>query len=349
MECSYQKGECSVCGHTFTNAADRCEHLKKQKGQKVDGKDCFEILHGVTFTGAGLLEGYEPADPKADITSMAEGPDGRLRASSYYGETGARPESVKQVLIQQEIRDDLWRTQDAFGMVVNTLVGEFTAGKATLDDTGTKIRQAATDTADRVIQILTNISKETGDMKDAKAQAATDKPLKDMTQAELLQHAEQLASLNEELAGKVQAAEDEKAKQAAKQAAEALVALMEKKGRTFADAAARQAEVERLAGLSDEARQAVEDTWKGMADAQPVKEPTEEEKAAAAAAAAAGGGDAGSATAAAHPTSTLRANASLTPPTGADPAPTGMTDKLTAGLSALREQRLARERGEIAE
>lgn len=340
MECSYQKGECSVCGHTFTDAADRCEHLKKQKGQKVDGEDCFEILHGVTFTGAGLLEGYEPADPKADITSMAHGEGGRLRAESYYGDVGARPESVKQVLIQQEIRDDLWRTQDAFGMVVNTLVGEFTAGKISIDDTSTKIRQAATDTADRVIQILTSISKETGDMKDAKTQAATDKPLKDMTQAELLQHAEQLMAQNQELAGKVQAAEDEKAKQAAKDAAEALVALMEKKGRTFEGAAARQAEVERLAGLSDEARQAVEDTWKGMADAQ-AKEPNEEEKAAAAAA--------GGASASAAATSTLRVNASLTPPTGADPAPVGMTQKLGDGLAALHQQRLARERGEATE
>ncbi|MFA7329788.1 MAG: DNA adenine methylase [Candidatus Delongbacteria bacterium] len=347
MECSYQKGECSICGHTFTNAAERCEHLKKQKGQKVEGKDCYEILHGVTFTGAGLLEGYEPADPKADITSMAQGEDGRMRASSYYGDVGARPENVKQVLIQQEIRDDLWRAQDAFGMVVNTLVGEFTAGKATLDDTGTKIRQAATDTADRVIQILTSISKETDDMKDPKTQAATDKPLKDMTQAELLQVAEQLAAQNEELTGKVQAAEDEKAKSAAKQAAEALVALMEKKGRAFADAAARQAEVERLAGLSDEARQAVEDTWKDLPDKQ-AAEPTEEEKAAAAAAAEDGG--VGSASAAGSASGgALRANAGLAPSTGADPAPQGLTQKLGDGLAALHQRRLSRERGEVAE
>ncbi|MFA7331032.1 MAG: DNA adenine methylase [Candidatus Delongbacteria bacterium] len=343
MECSYEKGECSVCGQTFTAAADRCEHLKKQKGQKVDGKDCFEILHGVTFTGAGLLEGYEPADPKADITSMAQGEDGRLRASSYYGDMGARPENVKQVLIQQEIREDLWRAQDAFGTVVSTLVGDFTASKATLEDTGTKIRQAATDTADRVIQILTSISKETDDMKDKSAQAATDKPLKDMTQAELLEHAEQLAAQNEELTGRVQAAEDEKAKSAAKDAAEALVALMEKKGRAFADAAARQAEVERLAGLSDEARKAVEDSWTGMADAEPVKEPTEEEKAAAAAA-----GE-GAPTAAAGNKGALRANASLAPPTGSDPAPKDLTQKLGDGLAALHERRLARERGDVVE
>lgn len=344
MECAYEKGECSVCGHTFVAAADRCEHLKKQRGQKVDGKDCFEILHGVTFTGAGLLEGYEPADPKADITSMAQGDDGRLRASSYYGETGARPESVKQVLIQQEIRDDLWRTQDAFGMVVNTLVGEFTAGKISLDDTGTKIRQAATDTADRVIQILSNISKETDDMKDSKTQAATDKPLKDMTQAELLQRAEQLAAQNEDLAGKVQAAEDEKAKSAAQQAAEALVALMEKKGRVFADAAARQAEVERLAGLSDEARKAVEDSLAGMPDAEPTPEPTEEEKAAAAAE-----GGTPTPTAAADSKGALRANASLAPHTGSDPVPQDLKTKLGKGLAALHERRLARERGDVAE
>ena len=348
MECSYQEGECSVCGARFKDAANRCEHLKKQKGQKVDGKDCFEILHGITFTGAGLLEGYEPADPKADITAMAEGPDGRLRTASYYGEVGARPDSVKQVLIQQEIRDDLWRAQDAFGMVVNTLVGEFTAGKATLDDTATKIRQAATDTADRVIQILTSISKETDDMKDKSAQAATSKPLQDMTQAELLQVAEQLAAQNEELTGKVQAAEDEKAKTAAQQAAEALVALMEKKGRTFANAAARKAEVERLAGLSEEARKAVEDSWSGMADAEPAKEPADEEKAAAAAATEAAGAGGGGGSASAASRGALRTNASLAPVTGDDPAAKGLKEQLGDGLAALHERRLARERGEIA-
>jgi uncharacterized protein (DUF885 family) len=319
--------------------ADRCEHLKKQKGQQVEGKDCFEILHDVTFTGAGLLEGYEPADPKADITSMAEGSDGRLRATSYgYGEMGARPENVKQVLIQQEIRDDLWRAQDAFGTVVGTLVGDFTAGKATLDETSTKIRQAATDTADRVIQILTGISKETDDMKDTSAQAATDKPLKDMTQAELLQVAERLTTQNEELVGKIQAAEEEKAKTAAQQAAEALVLLMEQKGRPFADDAARQAEVDKLAALSDEARKAVEDTWKALPDAE-AKEPTEEGKEAAAAAA--GGG-----TASASAQGKLRANASVAPVTGSDPEPKSLTDKLKAGLEAIYQDRLAHERGE---
>jgi adenine-specific DNA-methyltransferase len=339
MECSYAKGECSICGHTHAAVADRCEHLKKQKGQQVEGKDCFEILHDVTFTGAGLLEGYEPADPKADITSMAEGSDGRLRATSYgYGEMGARPENVKQVLIQQEIRDDLWRAQDAFGTVVGTLVGDFTAGKATLDETSTKIRQAATDTADRVIQILTGISKETDDMKDTSAQAATDKPLKDMTQAELLQVAERLTTQNEELVGKIQAAEEEKAKTAAQQAAEALVLLMEQKGRPFADDAARQAEVDKLAALSDEARKAVEDTWKALPDAE-AKEPTEEGKEAAAAAA--GGG-----TASASAQGKLRANASVAPVTGSDPEPKSLTDKLKAGLEAIYQDRLAHERGE---
>jgi hypothetical protein len=222
---------------------------------------------------------------------------------------------------------------------VGTLVGDFTAGKATLDETSTKIRQAATDTADRVIQILTGISKETDDMKDTSAQAATDKPLKDMTQAELLQVAERLTTQNEELVGKIQAAEEEKAKTAAQQAAEALVLLMEQKGRPFADDAARQAEVDKLAALSDEARKAVEDTWKALPDKDPAAEPTEEEKAAAAAAA--GGG-----TASASGQGTLRANASKAPVTGSDPEPKSLTDKLKAGLEAIYQDRLAHERGE---
>ncbi|MDP2361951.1 MAG: DNA adenine methylase [bacterium] len=334
MECSYVKGECSICGHTHTTAADRCEHLKKQKGQKVEGKDCFEILREVTFTGAGLLEGNEPADPKADITSMASEPDGRMRASSFGGEVPGRAEAqsetVKQVLVQQEIREDMWRTQDAFHSVVNTLVAQFAAEAATLEETSTKIRQAASDTADRVIQILTTISKETGSMEQSKEQAASQKALKDMTPEELLKHAEELAAQNTDLAGKVQAAEDEKAKTEATKAAEALVVLMEKKGQTFADDAARQAEIERLAGLSDEARKAIADTLSQLPD----KEAAPSEDASNTQAVMAAG------------TGALRANASATPPTEGDPEPKDLKTKLQVGFNAAYEERVSRERGE---
>ena len=343
MECSYAEGECSICGHKHVAVADRCEHLKKSKGQQLDGKDVFEILHGVTFTGAGLLEGYEPADPKADITSMASEPDGLMRAVSYGGDIGSsKPETVRQVLIQQEIRDDLWRAWDAFHIVTNTLVDQFAAEAVTLEDTSAKIRQAASDTADRVIQILTTISKETGNMDPNKDQQASQKALKDMSHEELLRHAEELAGLNTDLASKVQAAEDEKAKSAATKAAEALVVLMEKKGRTFADDAARVAEIEKLAALSDEARKAVEDTWSALPDKSGAPDktaPTEEE----AAAAAAGG------SAAAAVQGQLRANASTTPATEGDPAPKGLKDKLTDGFQAIYAERLASERGEISE
>jgi adenine-specific DNA-methyltransferase len=345
MECSYAKGECSICGHTHVAVADRCEHLKKSKGQQLGGKDVFEILHGVTFTGAGLLEGYEPADPKADITSMAREPDGLMRAVSYGGELARqpdRPETMRQVLIQQEIRDDLWRTQDAFHTVISTLVDQFAAEAATLDEIGAKIRQAAGDTADRVIQILTTISKETGAMDPKTEQAASQKALKDMSHEELLKHAEELAGLNTDLAGKVQAAEVEKAKSAALQAAEALVALMEKKGRAFADPAARQAEVDKLAALSDEARKAVADTWSALPDkagdksAAPAKETP---------AGGEGGGE-GAQAAAAAGGGALRANAGLTPATGGDPAPQDLKTKLAVGFQAAYEERVARERGE---
>jgi hypothetical protein len=249
---------------------------------------------------------------------------------------------MRQVLIQQEIRDDLWRAQDAFGTVVNTLVGEFTAGKATLDETSTKIRQAAGETADRVIQILTTISKETGAMDPKTEQAASQKALKDMSHEEILKHAEDLAGLNTDLAGKVQAAEVEKAKSAALQAAEVLVVLMEKKGRAFADPAARQAEVDKLAALSDEARKAVADTWSALPDKAADKSgaPAKETPAGGE-----GGGE-GTQAATAAGGGALRANAGLTPATGGDLAPQDLKTKLAVGFQAAYEERVARERGE---
>jgi len=56
MECDYQEGECSVCHKRFQNKADYCTHLRKFRARDVGGQPVFEILHGVTFTGLGLLD-----------------------------------------------------------------------------------------------------------------------------------------------------------------------------------------------------------------------------------------------------------------------------------------------------
>lgn len=70
MECDYETGECSICGKTVSNKNDYCVHLRKYKGGEYQGKPVFEILHGVTFTGLGLLD-RKGADENARITQVA--------------------------------------------------------------------------------------------------------------------------------------------------------------------------------------------------------------------------------------------------------------------------------------
>ncbi|MBI5789192.1 MAG: DNA adenine methylase [Candidatus Schekmanbacteria bacterium] len=71
MECDYQEGECSICHKRFTNKADYCIHLKKYKGGQFEGKPVYEILHGVTFSGLGLLD-KKGADENAKITTVSD-------------------------------------------------------------------------------------------------------------------------------------------------------------------------------------------------------------------------------------------------------------------------------------
>ena len=331
MECSYAEGECSICGNKHKDFKNRCDHLKKHKGGKLEGKDVFEILHGVTFTGAGLLEGYEPADPNADITAMAWELEGRMYATAY-GEVGGnpkreRPENMKQVLLQQEIREDMWKVQDAFHQVSRNLIDKYTAETETLDGVSKKLRKAANDYADQVIKILNSINKETGKMEDPKATKA----LNEMSHEELLQHAEELAGDNKDLTEKVSAADKEKEEAKAVEAAKKLVALMEKKGRAFEKDEDRQAEIDKLAKLTDEARKAVEDTWNAMPDAKAEGGEGDEE---AQASQAAGNGS-------------MRSNASTEPGASGDPEPKNLGDKLKAVTMGAYKNRVSQERGEL--
>ena len=70
MECDYEEGECSICGRRFANKNDYCVHLRKFKGGEFQGKPVFEILHGVSFTGLGLLD-RKGADENARIIQVA--------------------------------------------------------------------------------------------------------------------------------------------------------------------------------------------------------------------------------------------------------------------------------------
>ena len=70
MECDYEEGECSVCHKRFKSKADYCTHLRKFKGRDLSGKPVYEILHGVTFSGLGLLD-RKGADEQARILQVA--------------------------------------------------------------------------------------------------------------------------------------------------------------------------------------------------------------------------------------------------------------------------------------
>ncbi len=70
MECDYEEGECSICHKRVKSKADYCVHLRKFKGREVSGRPVFEILHGVTFTGLGLLD-RKGADENARILQVA--------------------------------------------------------------------------------------------------------------------------------------------------------------------------------------------------------------------------------------------------------------------------------------
>lgn len=70
MECDYAEGECSVCGKRAVSKNDYCLHLRKYKGGDFQGQAVYEILHGITFTGLGLLD-RKGADENARITQVA--------------------------------------------------------------------------------------------------------------------------------------------------------------------------------------------------------------------------------------------------------------------------------------
>jgi adenine-specific DNA-methyltransferase len=84
MECDYETGECSICGKMVTNKNDYCIHLRKYKGAEYQGKPVFEILHGVTFTGLGLLD-RKGADENARITQVASDHSGQMTQTNSGG------------------------------------------------------------------------------------------------------------------------------------------------------------------------------------------------------------------------------------------------------------------------
>lgn len=193
MECDYIRGECSVCHKCATHKGDQCIHLKRYKGQTYQGQAVFEILHGVTFTGLGLLD-REGADEAAKITSFANHqPNG---GPMEHPKDSKKPPNTQP---PTEPKD--------------------------LNDQNTRLKEENSRLKDQVL----------------------------------------------ELQKKVQNLEAQQKAMANQKRAEALVAQALDLGITFADDAARLAEIDRLKELNDDAFEAVKATYASMQALKPPK------------------------------------------------------------------------------
>ena len=202
MECDYQEGECSVCHKRFQNKADYCTHLRKFKGRDVGGQPVFEILHGVTFTGLGLLD-RKGADENARILQVA---------SLQSQPDQSQPEGDSTMEDKTKPTDDQ-------------------AAKTESDAAKKKPAQQEGDPAR-----VTDLEKENRQLK---AQVA-------------------------ELQKRVQELEAEQKAAACRSRAKKLLTRLEKQGLSFASEEDREAELKRLAELSDEAFAATEAAYERL-------------------------------------------------------------------------------------
>ncbi len=200
MECDYQEGECSVCHKRFQNKADYCTHLRKFKGRDFNGQPVFEILHGVTFTGLGLLD-RKGADENARI----------LQVASLQSQPD-QPEGDSTMEDKTKPTDDQ-------------------AAKTESDAAKKKPAQQEGDPAR-----VTDLEKENRQLK---AQVA-------------------------ELQKRVQELEAEQKAAACRSRAKKLLTRLEKQGLSFASDEDREAELKRLAELSDEAFAATEAAYERL-------------------------------------------------------------------------------------
>ena len=202
MECDYQEGECSVCHKRFQNKADYCTHLRKFKGRDFNGQPVFEILHGVTFTGLGLLD-RKGADENARILQVA---------SLQSQPDQSQPEGDSTMEDKTKPTDE-------------------PAAKTESDAAKKKPAQQEGDPAR-----VTDLEKENRQLK---AQVA-------------------------ELQKRVQELEAEQKAAACRSRAKKLLTRLEKQGLSFASEEDREAELKRLAELSDEAFAATEAAYERL-------------------------------------------------------------------------------------
>ncbi len=230
MECDYQWGECSICGKKVTNKQEYCTHLARYKGGEFQGKPCFEVLHGVSFTGLGLLD-RKGADENARITQVASERT-EAQAPSPDADTHQAHRTEKHTTRQpaqtegaDPLEDEEKQTPDSEGAKKKDPAGGGgdtpPVEKAPPGDDQARIRELERENKDLKQQVL-SLQKRVQEME-----------------------AQQKAAANRAKAQK-------------------LVRKMEKNGFAFDSDEDREEEVGRLAGLSEEAFSAAEGAYERL-------------------------------------------------------------------------------------
>lgn len=247
MECDYEEGECSICGKRVASKSQYCIHLSKFKGQTWQGKPVYEVLHGVTFTGLGLLD-RKGADENAKITQVASS----IESNTVKGESMSDPKEK------------------------------------------------------------TESSDMEGEEKGEQSPPKSDKDVE-----ALREENSQLKARIVELTKQIEKLEAEKKAAANRSRAEKLISRFLEKGVVFATPEARSKELERLAGLSDEAFAATEASV-GLMPFLKTKEEKAEKKP--------------------EGSSSLDSSAALRP-LDVDDAPTSLEEQLSQGFMVAYQER----------
>jgi adenine-specific DNA-methyltransferase len=249
MECDYEEGECSFCGKRIKSKKNYCLHMKKYKGREYQGKQVFEILHNITFTGMGLLD-RKGADPGAKILSVAKN---TLSIEDNNMETIA---DFQSYLTAKKINEEVWPLTSAFEGYVRQLLKKFGSDDINSDDLNSLITSGLEIFSTKV-KGLVDVAKSTAANN---ASAGVEEDLKKVQQEN-----ETLKKQVEDLQKQIETFETEKRNAERKSRASKLIETWEQRGRKFKDEADRTTEIERLAGLDDSAF----DAAKSVIDALP--------------------------------------------------------------------------------
>ena len=237
MECDYEEGECSICKKRIKSKKNYCLHLKKYKGREYQGRQVYEILHNITFTGMGLLD-RKGADPQAKILSVAKN---TLSIEDNIMETIA---DFQSYLTAKKINEEVWPLTSAFEGYIRELLKKFGSEEMSANDLSSSITTGLEVFSNKVKGLVDVAKSEAAN----KASAGVEEDLKKVQQEN-----ETLKKQVEDLQKKIDAHEAEKRKAERNTRAARLVETWEQRGRKFKDEDERTAEIERLAGLDDSA------------------------------------------------------------------------------------------------